>query len=150
MTCRCSNQYEHEARAAQSRQESAQAALKRQEENHAAEVAGLRKALTDIGMTIPDASSYEVLEVHRAGPHLVMKIRYACACAFNGEKVMVFLDVTESQVLRWRKIDPHFSEAAPENLTEAPSPAARFPATPDGWRYAVQWAEAQVMRGKLR
>lgn len=91
----------------------------------------------------PDASNYEVEEIERVGPHVVMKVRYPnCkSCAFEGNKVMVFLNVTEKDILRWRKIDPHFR--APVNYIggkEAPSPAARFPATDEGWGDAVAYA----------
>ena len=75
------------------------------------------------------------------GAHLVMKVKYPnCAlCAYEGQKVMVFLNVTEAQVLKWRRIDPHFraTKALPQ---EAPSPAARFPASQEGWRDALDYA----------
>jgi hypothetical protein len=92
----------------------------------------------------PDASNYEIVDVQRVENHLVMKVLYPnCRlCAYEGNKVMVFLDVTEAQVLRWKKIDPHFraNSLVSNRSPSAPSPAARFPATPEGWRDALDYA----------
>jgi len=96
----------------------------------------------------PDASNYTIEEVERIGKHLVMKVKYPnCrSCSFEGVKVMVFLNVTEMQVIHWRKIDPHFRDPKSRNSkTEAPSPAARFPGSADGWVDALTYA-----RGKDR
>ena len=91
----------------------------------------------------PDAESYEVVPVARTGRNLVLKVRYPnCAtCSYEGNKVLVYLDVPEEKVLMWRKIDPHFADpklARP--LKEAPSPAARFPASAEGWQDAINYA----------
>lgn len=91
--------------------------------------------------TTPDASNYEVLDVHRDGPHLLLKVRYPnCRrCAFEGTKVMLFLDVSETDVLRWRKIDPHFRDPqARRPPNEAPSPFARFPGSAIGWETGLR------------
>lgn len=91
----------------------------------------------------PDAAQYQILDVLRHGKHLVLKVRYPnCArCSYDGQKVLVFLDVTEVDVLRWREIDPHFRDPkTPRTPAEAPSPAARFPASPDGWADALAYA----------
>jgi hypothetical protein len=94
----------------------------------------------------PDADDYDVEEVERIGPHVVMKVRYPnCkACSYEGNKVMVFLNVSEKDILRWRKIDPHFREPkAGIYPKEAPAPAARFPASPDGWQDAIAYARCK-------
>lgn len=96
----------------------------------------------------PDAENYEIVQVEFVGEHLVVKVKYPnCAkCAFEGDKVMVFFNVTPKQALMWRRIDPHFRDpSAIGKAREAPSPAARFPATPDGWADACNYA-----RGKCR
>jgi len=93
-----------------------------------------------------DAQNYEVEEVARKGAHLAMRVRYpSCAkCAYEGAKVMVFLNTPETAVLRWRRIDPHFRGPAPASPTEAPSPAARFPATETGWLDALAYLESKA------
>lgn len=97
--------------------------------------------------TTPDASKYEIVEVERIGAHLVMKVRYpnCTRCAFEGTKVMVFLNVTEVQVIRWRKIDPHFRPVAKlPQVQDAPSPSARFPASKEGWDDALAYARSKT------
>ena len=94
----------------------------------------------------PDAANYSIEDVERIGTHLIMKVKYPnCRnCAYEGVKVMVFLNVTEAQVLKWKKIDPHFrGPSRTLLLTEAPSPAARFPATTEGWADARSYANSK-------
>jgi len=146
MTCRhrpgdpdCSSSPEGARRAAQYAIDSAQ------------EMA--RRKLAEVEARTPDAARFEIDEVEEVGGHLVLKVKYPnCAkCAYEGVKVMVFLDATVKQVLRWRKIDPHFRD--PKGLptaTEAPSPAARFPGSDEGWKDALAYARSKarpVMRG---
>src|SRR3954464_15358276 len=90
----------------------------------------------------PDSSNYTIEDVCRVGQNVVLKVKYPnCSnCAYEGNKVMVFLNVTETQILRWKKIDPHFRDPVRAILSsEAPSPAARFPASPEGWKDAIQY-----------
>jgi len=88
------------------------------------------------------------MEVETIGPHLVMKVRYpnCTRCAFEGNKVLVFLRVRPADALKWSRIDPHF-RAEPGglrvNLRHAPSPAARFPPTDDGWKDAIAYAKSK-------
>ena len=93
----------------------------------------------------PDAGSFQVQEAEQVGRHLVMRVLYPnCSrCSYEGAKVMVFLDRTALQALRWRRIDPHFREPGKEADGEAPGPAARFPASPEGWSDAHAFAAAR-------
>lgn len=92
----------------------------------------------------PDKERYEILEFKRVGRHLVLKVLYPnCSkCSYEGNKVMVFTNVSEEEVVKWRVIDPHFRERTPQQNAprEAPGPAARFPASADGWSDAVAYA----------
>jgi hypothetical protein len=75
-----------------------------------------------------------------------MKVLYPnCSkCAYEGNKVMVFLNVNEVDVLRWRKIDPHFRDPKTSRSSkEAPPPAARFPASKEGWADALAYANSK-------
>lgn len=93
----------------------------------------------------PDASAFAIEDARDIGPHLVLKVRYPnCAkCAYEGNKVMVYLNVSPLQALRWKKIDPHF-RAPRGSENEAPSPAARFPASPTGWSDAIAYAASKA------
>ena len=93
----------------------------------------------------PNASEYDILDVHQVGYHMVLKVRYpSCEkCSYEGIKIMVFKNCSPVDALKWNKIDPHFSD--PEEVREfgkeAPSPAARFPANDAGWIHAIKFAE---------
>ena len=111
----------------------------------------IKQLQEEIKTMTPDASQYEIIDVRRVGDHLVMKVQYpSCSkCSFEGTKIMVFLDVTEMQALRWRKIDPHFRDGEGP-ADEAPGPDARFPASERGWRDALLFAELCMSSKKGR
>lgn len=93
----------------------------------------------------PDAENYEIEEAEPVGHHLVLKVRYPnCAkCSYEGVKILVFLNTTAAQALKWKRIDPHFREAKAVT-TEAPGPAARFPASKEGWQDALTYARLKL------
>lgn len=95
----------------------------------------------------PDASNYSVEKAERVGTHLVLKVKYPnCRrCSYEGNKIMVFLNIVEFQTLKWKKIDPHFRDTARNSqvMTEAPSPAARFPGSEEGWKDALNYARSK-------
>ena len=94
----------------------------------------------------PDSENYEIILFKRVSLHLVLKVRYPnCSnCSFEGDKVMVFLDVEEKDVIMWKKINPHFRDPTQTiDNKQAPSPAARFPASTQGWSDAVTFANGR-------
>jgi hypothetical protein len=94
----------------------------------------------------PNVKEFEIWDAKEIGAHLVLKVKYpSCkACSFEGSKVLVFLQTSGLDALRWREIDPHFRDPAPPMLaTQAPSPSARFPASPEGWADALAYAHAK-------
>lgn len=104
--------------------------------------------------TTPDANKFEVSDGIAVGPHLVLKVKHpSCSkCEFEGNKVMVFLNVSPIEALKWKTIDPHFrspvnpwpaSKIPRWTQSEAPSPAARFPATDEGWADALNYAKSK-------
>lgn len=98
----------------------------------------------------PNKNAYRIDDVRALGNHLVLRVRYPnCSnCAFEGAKVLVFLDVDVEQALLWRKIDPHFRDPDKKlDAHAAPSPAARFPATDAGWTDALEYASR---KGKVK
>lgn len=95
----------------------------------------------------PDASNYLVVDSSRVEEHLVLKIKYPnCSkCEYEGQKIMVFLNVKEGDALKWRKIDPHFRNPTLKPLeSEAPSPDARFPGSASGWADAINYARRKA------
>lgn len=94
----------------------------------------------------PDSKNYEIIDVEPVGSHLVMKVLYTnCKkCSYEGNKIMVFLNCTMKEAMKWKTIDPHFRDIIPIEArisTEAPGPDARFPASEAGWEMAVEWAK---------
>lgn len=136
MVCHCSSPQEHVSRA------EAQAASSAQytRNEHEKEVVKLKSQITAL---TPDNSRYEVLEATAVGNHLVMKVGYiGCKCEYDGEKVLVFINVTPIEALKWKKIDPHFQNPGhSDDPSVAPGPSARFPASVDGWQDALKYAE---------
>lgn len=95
----------------------------------------------------PDSANFEIVEFARCGDHVVLKVKYPnCAlCSYEGHKVLVILNVKEADLIRWRKIDPHFTvPTRSRSRDEAPSPCARFPASPEGWDDALAYARGKV------
>ena len=95
----------------------------------------------------PDSENYEIITFQRLGLHLVLKVRYPnCSnCAYEGDKVMVFLNVEEKDAMMWRKIDPHFRDPSQTiDNKQSPSPAARFPASKAGWVDALEYARRKT------
>jgi hypothetical protein len=89
----------------------------------------------------PDSKNYEILEIKEVGRFLVMKLQYPnCSkCAYEGTKILVI----ESKIIDavyWKEIDPHFRDEKPTKI-KAPSPIARFPASSNGWKNAITFAE---------
>lgn len=94
----------------------------------------------------PDPDDYEVEDALEVAGNLVLRVRYpSCErCAYEGSKVLVFVGTTVLAAIRWRRIDPHFREDVPSRPpTEAPSPAARFPASGKGWEDALAYARSK-------
>lgn len=94
----------------------------------------------------PDSEKYAIEDVEQIGAHLVLKIRYPnCSkCSYEGVKVLVYLNTDTRAALKWRKIDPHFADPKTRRgPTEAPSPAARFPASAEGWADAMAYAKSK-------
>lgn len=93
---------------------------------------------------IPDSKNYLIEKVEFIGGHLVMQVKYPnCSkCAYEGLKTLVFLNVSPIDAMKWREIDPHFADPKEIRMThQAPSPAARFPGTLDGWNDALEYVK---------
>lgn len=91
----------------------------------------------------PDPDRYEIEVAEEYGTSLLLAVKYpSCSkCAYEGTKIMVFDQVKMKEVLFWTKLDPHFRGETEVSKKEAPSPAARFPASPIGMKRAIQFAK---------
>jgi hypothetical protein len=141
VTCRCSSPQEHASRAAQNERDRSIYEIGQAKREADAARAVLAKREAELAARTPRADQYELQRVEQVGPHMVLEVLYpSCAtCAYEGRKVLVILNVDPLAAMRWRRIDPHFRDKA-TSITEAPSPAARFPASAEGWKDAVAYA----------
>jgi hypothetical protein len=86
---------------------------------------------------IEDFTDYEIEDMARVGPNVVMRIAYTASI----KAILVFLNTPEDRVIRWRKIVPAFKDTTVNYPPkEAPSPDAMFRATDEGWQYAISFA----------
>jgi hypothetical protein len=115
---------------------------RQQKEKAEGEVKRLQKLLD-----APDPALYEVVDIEQIGNHLVMKARYPhCPkCFYEGTKVMVFLNCTYKDAVMWRRVDPHFGDPKLKTTqVVAPHPSARFPASDEGWKDAIEYAQRKA------
>jgi hypothetical protein len=92
----------------------------------------------------PDVENFEVIDVAQCKDFFVLKVAYPnCRkCAYEGTKILVYHKVTPLDAMRWRRIDPHFSDPKLKRTkTEAPAPIARFPGSEEGWKAALWFAQ---------
>jgi hypothetical protein len=138
MTCHCKSPQEHAQRAEDQRQYSAQASIEHERKKSADRV-------RELAERSPNPDEFKIVDYEQVGAHLVLKVRYpSCVrCAFDQCKVMVFFRATMKKALGWTRIDPHFREEKDSGL-QAPSPAARFPASAEGWTDAVAYAQIKA------
>lgn len=76
----------------------------------------------------PDPSNYKIIDKTTIGNYLILLINYPDAKNYEGNKVLLFENVTLSQLEKQGSIDPHFAENK-----KFFSPIARFEPTQKGW-----------------
>jgi hypothetical protein len=79
----------------------------------------------------PDPANYKIINHKQINEYLIVQLNYPNCTNFEGEKILVFKDVTFEQLKKQKLIDPHFSNN--ENYFH---PIARFIPTEDGWHMA--------------
>ena len=84
----------------------------------------------------PDPTNYKILEHSEYKGYLIVEIRYPDCRNYEGKKLLLFKDISLNDLLRQRKIDPHFSDNKDYH-----SPVARFEPTRSGWKMAVACIE---------
>jgi hypothetical protein len=93
----------------------------------------------------PDNSDFEILDAVEGTSGLVLKVKYhSCPeCSYEGTKILVYFNASIKDALKWRVIDPHFSDK-PAETRHAPSPDVRFPASDSGWWRALGYIGAAL------
>lgn len=96
-------------------------------------ILGLRNKETS-GLGNPDV--YKVVKALELGKYLILLINYPDCKNYEGNKILVFRDITLIDLVNQKLIDPHFFEDS-----KYLSPLVRFVPTNEGWALAVKFVE---------
>jgi len=94
----------------------------------------------DIKIPMPDPKNYKILKAEQINKFLVLVIKYPNCTNYEGDKILVYEDVTINELTERSKkygLDPHFFDDK-KYLT----PIARFEPTDKGWEYAIRFCKS--------
>jgi hypothetical protein len=83
----------------------------------------------------PNPANFEIVKFGQINDNLVVQIRYPNCKNYEGNKILVYNNLTMPELLKQKTIDPHFS-----NNKKFHSPFARFEPTKAGWKQACKLA----------
>jgi len=84
----------------------------------------------------PDPSNYKILREKSIGKYLLIVVNYPDCKNYEGNKILLYENVTMQQLTKQKLVDPHFSDNA-----KFYSPIARFEPTEKGWKMALKFIE---------
>ena len=93
----------------------------------------------------PDPSNFKIIKSLVGGDllssrkFLILKVNYPDCKNYEGNKILVYENVTLEELLKQKTLDPHFS-----NSKEFYSPIARFEPTRKGWEMARTFVTAYI------
>lgn len=87
----------------------------------------------------PDPGNYKIVQVQEIEQFLVIRLNYPDCTNYEGNKILVFRDVTLVDLMNQRLIDPHFFQDS-----KYKSPIARFVPTEEGWKMAQAFCKMMV------
>jgi hypothetical protein len=93
----------------------------------------------------PDPDNYKIVQAEEIGQYLIIKLNYPNCTNFEGNKILVFKDITLLKLINQKKIDPHFFKH--KNFA---SPIARFTPTPEGWEMAKTFVHAMLNLARIK
>lgn len=82
----------------------------------------------------PNPKSFKILKTKQVGLNLVVKINYPNCTNFEGNKILVYKNLSQMFIYSMKIIDPHFNN-------KGTSPFVRFEPTDDGWQAAIDFAK---------
>jgi len=85
----------------------------------------------------PNPKNFIVRMEKKVGSFLILLVSYPECTNYEGNKILVFRDVTLDQLKAQGVIDPHFSQ---NDVVH--SPVARFEPTQRGWDFALAFTSA--------
>ena len=81
----------------------------------------------------PDPSKFKIIRLEQIKNNLVVMLNYTGCTNYEGNKILIFKNFTTEEFLKFKIIDPHFSEHFKPLI-------ARFSPTEEGWQHAVFFA----------
>lgn len=85
----------------------------------------------------PDPTNYQIIKAEEVNGYLIVKIKYPNCTNYEGEKILVYKNMTLIKLVNQKVIDPHFF-----NDKTFASPVARFVPTQEGWEMSVIFTRA--------
>lgn len=95
----------------------------------------------DVRLPNPDPSNYKIVRSKQFKKYLAVMINYPNCTNYEGNKICVY-ECTLKQLLKQKKIDPHFSENK-----KFYSPIARFIPNENGWEMAENFCKIMLSTG---
>lgn len=80
----------------------------------------------------PNPKRFSFINFKEVGKYLVVKINYPDCENYEGNKILVYRDVSFADLRKKTYIDPHFCQHK-----KCKSPIARFEPTAEGWSNAI-------------
>jgi hypothetical protein len=80
----------------------------------------------------PDPSNFEILQGGMNKNFTIVRVRYPDCDNFEGEKILVYKGPVLKEIMKQKKLDPHFCDKCPL------SPIARFAPTEEGLSLALK------------
>lgn len=80
----------------------------------------------------PNPENFDITRIELIGDYMVVKVNYPDCTNYEGNKIMVYKDITVKELSSAKILDPHFFEG-----NGVKSPIARFEPTEEGWQMAT-------------
>lgn len=79
----------------------------------------------------PNPKNFKILKSYSEGDNVLLMVKYPNCTNYEGKKVMLYVNVSLSEIIAMKELDPHFFD-------KKFSPFARFKPTDKGWNAAIK------------
>jgi len=80
---------------------------------------------------------FEIKRHWGMGRFVVLFVNYPNCTNYEGNKILIFENISLKEIRSWRNLDPHF-------LDDGKSPIARFRPDTDGWEKAKRFIQMML------
>jgi hypothetical protein len=84
----------------------------------------------------PNPKNFRIMQSEKIGRFVILLVHYPDCHNFEGDKILVFEDVSLATLQGLTSLDPHFCDSKAHS-----SPVARFVPTLNGWVYATKFCK---------